>query len=201
MGQYAPDKRSPLKEEDLIVKPLCAVVCLGLLGLVCAGELPLDTMTGDDVRPSVAGKKIIVATGEFSGHPVSEWAHKLERMQSVAFDGVAVNFFPDDNPIGMTFRWWGIVPYRKEMFQEDINAIKAAKWGRYTENLIWVSNSPHKTGRAPFNWFSDDDAEVWLANTRLLAGIAKECGLAGIFLDTEQYGGGDYGAWRYPFSL
>ena len=177
------------------------IVALSLfLVSASAAELPIDKMTGDDVRPDVSGKKIVLATREVYHAPVWKWSHKLPAMQKVAFDGVTVNFFPDDNPSGMAHRWWGIVPYNKEMFQKDIDGIKAAKWGRYTDNFIWMSNSPHKTGRAPLNWFSDEDAEIWLANARIVAGIAKECGLNGIFLDTEQYGGSDYGPWRFPFS-
>ena len=34
----------------------------------------------------------------------------------------------------------------------------------------------------------------------LLGRIAKETGCVGIILDTEQYGGGDRGAWMAPFS-
>ena len=165
-----------------------------------AGEIPLDNMSGDDVRPDVTKKKIILATDEFYAHPLAEWVHKLDAMQNVAFDGVTVNFFPDDNPNGMAHRWWGMVPYTKAMFQKDVDAIKRAPWGRYTDNFVWMSNSPHKTGAQPYNWFSDEDTEILLANMRLVARIAKECRLKGIFLDTEQYGGADYGAWRYPFS-
>lgn len=184
-----------------MLKRMCLSVCLALVAVgACAEEIPLDKMTGDDVRPDVTAKKVILATHEFYGKPVAEWAHKLGAMQGVAFDGVAVNFFPDDNAIGMAHRWWGVVPYAKAMFQKDIDAIKAAKWGRYTDNFIWTGNSSHKTGARPYNWFSDEDTELLLANTRLMAGIARECGLKGLFLDTEQYGGGDYGAWRFPFS-
>ena len=175
-------------------------VPLVLVITVCVAQLPLDTMKGDDVAPDVTNKKVILATDEFYGHPVAEWTHKLDAMQKVAFDGVTVNFFPDDDTSGMAHRWWGMVPYTKAMFQNDIDAIKAAEWGRYTDNYIWMSNSPHRTGATPFNWFSDDDAALLAANARLVAGIAGECGLKGIFLDTEQYGGGDYGAWRFPYS-
>ena len=184
-----------------MLKGMCLSVCVVLAGLpLGAGEMPLDKMKGDDVRPDVGGKKVILATHEFYAHPVAEWAHKLEAMQKVAFDGVTVNFFPDDNASGMAHRWWGVVPYAKEMFRQDIDAIKSAKWGRYTDNFIWTSIHPHKTGQGPFNWFSEADAKIWLDNARLVAQIAKECGLEGIFLDTELYGGGDYGAWRFPFS-
>jgi len=184
-----------------MLKEMCLSVCLVVAGLpLGAGEIPLDKMKGDDVRADVTAKKVILATDEFYAHPVSEWASKLAAMQKVAFDGVTVNFFPDDNVIGMAHRWWGMVPYTKAMFRKDIDTLKTLEWGRYTDNFIWMSNSPHKTGAKPFNWFSDGDTEILLANTRLVARIARDCRLAGIFLDTEQYGGGDYGAWRFPYS-
>ncbi len=188
----------------------CLLTAAFVLGVHCwsswtreqpatAAELPLHEMTGDDVRPDVTGKKIILATREFYGSPVAEWSNKLKRMQSLAFDGVVLNLFPADNPDGMKQRWWGIVPYTKEMFQEEIDLIKSLLWARYTDNFIWVGTRTEKTRREPFNWFSDEDAKVWLANARLLGEIARECGAKGIILDTEQYLGADYGAWRGPF--
>ena len=51
------------------------------------------------------------------------------------------------------------------------------------------------------NGFSDEDWNILLANVRLQARVARECGFKGILLDTEQYVGHHArGAWHLPFN-
>lgn len=174
------------------------LICASAL-CVSAGSETIDKLKGDDVKGTVAGKKMILATTEFYTTPAAKLAKMIGRMQDVTFDGVTINFFPEN--IGcMSHRWWGTVPYSYDMFKPEIDIYRSLKWGRYTDNLLWSSSMTGGTGHPPLNWFDTNHIGIWLKNTELFGRVAKDAGAKGVVLDTEQYGGGDYGVWRLAFS-
>ena len=167
-----------------------------------AADVSVGKLTADDVQGTVKGKKILSFMDEFYMSPASKIASMIDRMQDVEMDGICINFFPDykTNKSGMMYRWWGMKPCTYEMFEKEIDTYKSIKWGRYTDNFIWTGTTSVHVGRTPYNWFSEEETATLLKNTELLGRIAKEIGCVGIILDTEQYGGDDWGPWMMPFS-
>ena len=132
---------------------------------------------------------------------------KVKQWQETGLDGLVFSITSHDrgNPAkywNMTGQWWALTPRTYEEFIPDIEAFQSIEdWGRLTDNFLWSSIAVwHETIKCQ-NWFSDDDWKIILANVRLQARIAKECGFKGILLDTEQYEGHSAaGTWHIPFS-
>ncbi|MFH0965062.1 MAG: hypothetical protein V2A58_13765, partial [Planctomycetota bacterium] len=162
---------------------------------------------------NVAGKKLIRASeeiGSFWGAKSlaeADLPAKIAALQEAGYDGLVFSFASHDRSKGyhvMTGQWWNCAVRRTyEEFEPEVKAFQSvADWGRITNNFtrtmpaVWSDSANIKCQ----DWFSDEDWEVVLGNARVLAQVAKECGLAGIMLDTEQYAHHGRGPWRFPFN-
>ena len=131
---------------------------------------------------------------------------KVKAWQQTGLDGMVFSLAshssqkPEKN---MTGQWWSLVRHEYEEFAPEIKAFQSVKdWGRLTDNFLWSSMAiwgAHKNYKGQ-DYFSDEDWDIILANVRLHARIARECGFKGILLDTEQYEHHAKGPWYFPFS-
>ena len=132
---------------------------------------------------------------------------KVEAWQETGLDGMVFSIAshsPEKPEKNMTGQWWSLVRHDYEELVPDIKAFQSVKdWGRLTDNFLWSSMAvwgAHKNYKGQ-DWFSDEDWDTILANVRLQARVARECGFKGILLDTEQYVGHHAkGPWHIPFS-
>ncbi|MFH0965061.1 MAG: LamG domain-containing protein [Planctomycetota bacterium] len=130
---------------------------------------------------------------------------KVKAWQDRGLDGVVFSMAshsPDKPEKNMSGQWWSLVPHEYDELALEIQAFQSVKdWGRLTDNFLWSSMAVWGGSPKGQDWFSDEDWDIILANVRLQAQVAKECGFKGILLDAEQYP--DHhakGPWRMPFS-
>ncbi len=69
-----------------------------------------------------------------------------------------------------------------EYFKEDIAFLKATKFKKFTDNFFWMSS---RDGNV--DWFNDDHWNTICHNFSVVAKVAKETGMKGIFFDAEWY--------------
>lgn len=164
-----------------------------------------QSLNWEDLRSDLSGRKLIYVSQETVFHTTTQdLAQRIDALQALPFDGLGINFHPvaskpGEGSAGLEWRWFGATAIRRADLEPEIRILKAIKWGRFTDNFLWVATHVGGSGRAPANWFSDADFKVVNANARLASRICRETGLKGLFLDIEQYGGADYGVWRMPF--
>jgi len=127
--------------------------------IISAGS---DIRTADNVRANVAA---------------------LER---APFDGICINAYTRKNGKVEPFilRVMDPVPIRYDDLAESAADMKATPFKRFTDNFIWAWIAP-APGIASVDFF--DDYQVVVENWRTAARVAKEGGLRGLFVDSEQY--------------
>lgn len=181
--------------------------------------LAMVVSSEETVRPpqvpasNVAGKKLIRASEELAqfwgagSMAKADLPAKIDALQEAGYEGLVFSFASSDLSKGyhvMTGQWWNCaVPRTYEEFEDEIEAFRSVKdWGRITDNFtrtmpaVWSDSSNIRCQ----DWFNDDDWKVVLGNARVLARVAKDCGLKGIMLDTEQYAHHARGPWRFPLN-
>ena len=168
---------------------------------------------GNVPASNVAGKKLIRASEEiasFWGAPSvaeTDLPAIIDALQDAGYDGLVFSFASHDRSKGyhvMTGQWWNCAVTRTyEEFIPEVKAFQSVThWGRITDNFtrtmpaVW-SDTPNIKCQ---DWFNDDDWKIVLNNARVLARVAKDCGLKGIMLDTEHYPHHAEGPWRFPFN-
>ena len=110
----------------------------------------------------------------------------IREMEQVPFDGLVLDLKSNHGPedTGGYFSWnvWGSQVLSPDDYSQSIEALKTTDFNKFTDNFLRFNLSP-----ANVSWY-DDEFEAVLQNSQLLATIAKDSKLKGIFLDTEQYG-------------
>ncbi|MDX1932704.1 MAG: hypothetical protein SFU56_08885 [Capsulimonadales bacterium] len=112
----------------------------------------------------------------------------IAEMEKSPFDGtIFFAFAPRDSGgrINLSRSAWSKTPFSPEMARPAIEDLKATKFRKFTDNFLRVDLMP-----ADIDWF--DDYSPVVGNLRLMARIAREGGVKGIFLDTEQYANKGY---------
>ena len=116
----------------------------------------------------------------------------IAEMEKLLFDGIVVELYANghqnpttrpDRQVSFCSRCWGKRPIDRAEFSDAIDALKATKFHRFTDNFLRFNTNP-----GDVDYFDDDAYKGVVANFRLLAKICKECGMKGIMLDSEAYG-------------
>ena len=108
-------------------------------------------------------------------------------MERLPFDGLGLDLnsnsgLPDTSG-HLSWKVWGAKALRRDDYAEAIEALKGTGFERFTDNFLRFNVTPGQV-----DWYDPEFSAV-LANARLAAQIAKECGLKGLLLDVEHYGG------------
>ncbi len=115
--------------------------------------------------------------------PTSSYVkNNIATMEQKPFDGIVIKMLYKNSD----FSSWPFGSYWMDIndsyLQTDIANLKATNFVKFTDNFVVVITSPN----APFiDWF--DDWSRYIANIQVAAQAAKNAGLKGIILDTENY--------------
>lgn len=154
---------------------------------LCVAVLTLVAPAFAEVGPPIGPDKKIIKCGQDMPDARALREH-IREMERLPFDGVVIDLTADidGKRERLWLRWFGPELIGEDLVADSIEDLKATEFRRFTDNFLWISSqSGHKP--APSWW----DAAAWekiTANMTLAARIARECGLKGILLDTEQYG-------------
>ena len=167
-----------------------------LYGVLLAGFLCMPCLA--EQGPKIGPEKKIIKTGQDMPDALYCREH-IREMERYPFDGVTIDLQADtgDGLKRLAFRWWAPEEITRELLQDSIDALKATAFRRFTDNFLWISTQSEPLP-AP-SWLDDDGFAKIKANMVLAATIAKECGLKGIFIDIEQYGGMKWSRWMQRF--
>jgi hypothetical protein len=117
----------------------------------------------------------------------------ISEMEKLPFDGIVVELHANghhnpstrpDRQAAFPSRGWGKKAINRGDFSEAIDALKATKFSRFTDNFLRFNTNP-----GDVDYFDDAGFNGVVANFRLLATVCKETGMKGIMLDTESYEG------------
>ena len=82
--------------------------------------------------------------------------------------------------------------WQYEWFADQIAKYKKLKFTRFTDNFIYTTMTPAKN----MDWFDDAYWASICNNYGILSRISKECNMAGIVFDSEEYGGKIWGNYK-----
>ena len=82
--------------------------------------------------------------------------------------------------------------WQYEWFAGQIAKYKNLKFNRFTDNFIYTTMTPARN----MDWFDDAYWAAICNNYGILARISKECDMAGIVFDSEEYGGKIWGNYK-----
>ena len=109
----------------------------------------------------------------------------IGELEKTPFDGCVFHLdYAKTNGSAGSFTWegWGTRLFKMDEVQSGLADLKAAHFGRFTNNFLRFNTSPAK-----LDWF--DDFSVIISNAELAARIAREGKCAGLLFDTEEYEG------------
>ncbi len=165
------------------MKPLLVILGTGLMVGAFAG--------GDLAAPS---KKKLIEVGW--DDPTPEFLQKNIRQmeKDTHFSGVGIVLNREVEVDGKPFvcnstTISGPVKWKYEWFKADVEALKNTKTDKFTDNFLRGS----LYDRA--DWFDDKAWDIICNNYAILARIAREGKLKGIFFDNEHYGD----AWQFSY--
>jgi len=172
--------RKKLNRSAALAVCLALLVQADLLGE--SGAIPAST---------VKGKKLICITQKLNRIDVADLPAMVDIWQESGYDGVSLNIWAD--PLSspgerksMRYRWWLGEKLHYQEFTRDINILKKVKWGRLTDNLLWMTTfAIHKNP----DWFDEKGWDILLQNARLAVKVIDEIGFKGLILDRESYSG------------
>jgi hypothetical protein len=177
-----------------------AFVLLGFFGLCQCAQPPTAVISASESR---AKKLLYFGWGSPTSYYVRDHWQQMEEMP---FDGVGI-VVPVDRRAweqgkrhtGNQLGWqiMGKRAFHVEDFRDAIEDLKAAKWRKFTDNLlpVYLSAAQSTTG---LNWFDDSRWRTVANNFRMLARIAAESGHKGLMLDPEHY---SYALFNYRDQL
>jgi autotransporter-associated beta strand protein len=180
------------------------------------------------VKPAELRGKSINSTGVFSNThfessvaPTPKFlAEHPEYLANHPFDGVTIPLMIDldytrsqglvtTGPHAMQWIGMSSLPIPWSAVAESVEYLKQVQWGHVTDNFLWygvqnLTNSSWEDGDR--GWFVDPDSQadwdVVVANAAVAARAARESGLKGFLVDTEQYTKYPTGDRpEYPFGL
>jgi hypothetical protein len=186
----------------------------------------LDTQSW--VKPAELRDKSLNSTGIFSNTnfdsdvaPTPKFlAEHPEYLANHPFDGVTVPLIIDPAHLDaqgivssdhVAFQWIGMssMPIPWSAVSQSVAYLKQVNWGKVTDNFLWygvqnITNDSWEDGDRKW-WVDPASAADWsvvVANAGVAARAAREGGLKGFIIDTEQYT--NYpttGRPEYPFGL
>jgi hypothetical protein len=165
------------------------------------------------VTPAELRQKSINSTGIFSNMnygnsqaPTPRFlAENPDYLANHPFDGVTVPLIIDPEytrsqgivfSTPMSFQWIGMssLPIPWSAVEQSVDYLKQVQWGNVTDNFLWygVQNQTNWSWEdGDRAWWVDPDSEadwqVAVANAAVAARAAREGGLKGFIIDTEQY--------------
>ncbi len=186
-----------------------ALACLAYCGSVMA-----------EMGPAVGQDKKLIAfaTNAHAASPAYLREHIAEMEQRLPLDGLIIFVYHDDWVTearegkrargsgiknGQEGMFFGGRRFTRDDFSKDLGDLKATTFSKFTDNFIllsttelgsqWTGNKEHRN----LDWF-DPNWSAIAGNGAVAAWVAKEAGFRGIFIDAEQYVGGQ-GPWKRPF--
>ena len=162
---------------------ICAICALLLMQPNLLGE------PGMIPHSNVKGKKLLCITQQLNTVDVADLADMVGIWQKSGYDGISLsigaNAAPSpDGEKSMRYRWWLPERLSYEQFSRDVSILKSVKWGRLTDNFLWMMTfADHKNP----DWFDDEGWDILLQNARLAVKVVGEIGFKGIVLDREGY--------------
>lgn len=141
-------------------------------------------------------KKKLIATGwEFSRLMPQDLQNVMSALKDSPLDGVVLGLYVKGGPLNTPCTSTTVTVGRKwskDWFSADVAALKSAKSRTLTDNFLmaWISPTETSPGTSALRIQWDDDARwATLANNLgVLAWVAKQGGLKGLILDSEDYG-------------
>ena len=164
-------------------------------------------MTGCTAAPvqtgeAIPGHKKIIAFAANTVEPAYLREH-IADMEKLPIDGLNIFVYPDDwgpRRSGQEGMFFGGRRFTRSDFSKALADLKATKFTRFTDNFIQVETSGRGsavTGRPEdgnLDWFDPNWSGI-AENGAVVAWLAKEAGLKGLFLDVEHYTG-TLGPWK-----
>lgn len=148
-----------------------------------------------------------------------EWRTRLAEFESWPFDGYVISADAriDGKKAWLHGEMSSIYPFTYDHFKHMVADFRAAESKKITDNflrvataadhLVFVDAGGEEESRLNMehpDWFSDAEFGTLVSNWTLMARVARECGMKGLFLDFEQWGhvNGKYPRpWDYTFLL
>ncbi|MFH0964946.1 MAG: hypothetical protein V2A58_13180 [Planctomycetota bacterium] len=148
--------------------------------------------------PRIGADKKIIKTGQDMPDARCLRGH-IREMERYPFDGVTIDLSVEEGGKRerLAYRWWAPEEMAREQVRDSIDDLLAVEFRRFTDNFLWISTQSQPLP-AP-SWLDDEGFARIKANMVLAATIARECGLKGVFLDVEQYGGMKWSRWMMRF--
>jgi hypothetical protein len=147
-----------------------------------------------------------------------EYRTRLKEFESWPFDGYVINADAriDGKKAWLHGQMSSTYPFTYEHFRHMVTDFRAVRSKKITDNFLRVATAAdplvfvdaagkevgRDTGIMHPDWFNDAEFGTFVANWTLLARIARECGMKGLFLDFEQWShtNGKYPRpWEYLF--
>lgn len=107
----------------------------------------------------------------------------IAQMEKTPFDGCVFHVDyrkPDGGTGSFTWEVWGRHAFRREDVLPAVEDLRATPFKKFRHNFLRFNVTP-----GDVDWF--DDYSAVIANARLAAWVAREGGVAGIWLDDEPY--------------
>ncbi len=128
----------------------------------------------------------------------------VRSLEKLPIDGIVISIYADNwtgRRTGQEERWFGRKPLPKNDFRQVVSDLKASKSRKLKDNFInfaiTARGAADESEGTP-GWF-DPDWSVMAENGATAAWITKQAGFKGLFMDIEEYEGGQ-GKWKYPFN-
>ncbi len=173
------------------IRKLCKI---GMIGLAVSGLV--NTRTSAKQGPPVPKEKKIIA---FAPDVVDTFYLKkhIAELEKLPIDGVILAVHPKPPPegklyLGRTSLAAGV--HEREDYRQAVTNLKTTRFKRFTDNFIdfaFAAQNSH-------DWI-DQSWSVYAKRAAVLAHVAKQGGLKGLVMDTEQYGGMNLPV-PYPFA-
>ena len=169
------------------------MICLAL-----GTAVSQDASTSNRKIPPCLNRKKVIALG-FSSLNQKELRKHLETAENyLPADGLVIHLDVTAEVDGKPFKAFRHsvfkgVTWKREWFKEAEEDLKAIHPRQFTDNFLYIATTGYHS-----NLFDDTTWASICNNAGILAAIAKECGLKGIFFDIEHYNGDNvWPAFKY----
>ena len=172
-------------------RALATVLCLAMAFSVAAEDGPLLIQWGQTTPDTRLLRKHVAYFEEYLPFDGLVIPINFERYAG-RYGATRANILPTSE---WPLTWSAFSGTASELaeYQHAIDDLKATPFKKFTHNyvLLCLFAPPGHC----FDWFDEAQWTTALENVKILATIAKEGGCAGLWFDTEQYGGHGYFGW------